>query len=225
MCITPMRSASAKASSWSCVTRMVVVPSRRCTSRTVRRSSDADLGVERAEGLVEQQHLRFVGQRARHRDALLLAAGELRRQAVVHAIERHQPQQLRAPLAPLRRPHAPDAQRELDVLAHRHVAEERVVLEHETNAALAGVHEGDVAPVQRDAAVIDAGQAGNSAQQRALAAAARPEQHEELAARDLERDVVDDGHAAVAFRDLFELDGHAGSTFLRMVGSRGHEIS
>ena len=64
----------------------------------------ADLGVERAEGLVHQQHLRPVRQRARHGDALLLAARELRRQAVVHALERDQPQQLLAARAALRAP-------------------------------------------------------------------------------------------------------------------------
>ncbi len=64
----------------------------------------ADLGVERAEGLIEQQHLGLVRQRARHRDALLLAAGQLRRQPVVHALQRHQPQQLLAPLRGARLP-------------------------------------------------------------------------------------------------------------------------
>ena len=59
----------------------------------------ADLGVERAEGLIQQQHLGLVRQRARHGDALLLTAGELRGQPVVHALERHQPQQLLAALA------------------------------------------------------------------------------------------------------------------------------
>ena len=41
----------------------------------------AQLGVERGERLVEQQELRAVDQRARDRDALLLAAGELVRKA------------------------------------------------------------------------------------------------------------------------------------------------
>ena len=38
----------------------------------------ADLRIQRAEGLVEQQHLRLVRQRTRHGHALLLATGELR---------------------------------------------------------------------------------------------------------------------------------------------------
>ena len=42
----------------------------------------ADLGVERRERLVEQQHLRADRQRAGQRHALLLAAGELIRVAV-----------------------------------------------------------------------------------------------------------------------------------------------
>ena len=181
--MTPMRSASAKASSWSCVTRMVVMPSSRwiCADRAAQ--FFADLRVERAEGLVEQQHLRLVRERARHGDALLLAAGELRRQAVVHALERDQPQQLLAAGPALGRLACADAQRELDVLADGHVAEQRVVLEHEADAALARRDVRDVAAVQRDAAVIDLGQAGDGAQQRALAAAAGPEQHEELALR------------------------------------------
>ena len=60
---------------------------------------DADLGIQRAEGLIEQQHLRLVRERARHGDALLLAARELSRQPIGVALERHQLQQLVAPAA------------------------------------------------------------------------------------------------------------------------------
>ena len=45
----------------------------------------AQLGVEVGERLVEQQHLRLQHQRARHRDALLLAAGQLAGQPVAEA--------------------------------------------------------------------------------------------------------------------------------------------
>ena len=47
----------------------------------------AQLEVERAERLVEQQHLRLVDDRARQRDPLALAAGELERLAVAEAGE------------------------------------------------------------------------------------------------------------------------------------------
>ena len=90
----------------------------------------------------------------------------------------------------------------------RHVPEQRVVLEHEPDAALARRDVRDVVAVQRDAAVIDAGQPGDRAQQRALAAAAGAEQHEELALADLERDVVDDRRALIPFGDLIERDRH-----------------
>ena len=57
----------------------------------------ADAGVERAEGLVEQQHLRLDGERARERHALALAARELRRVAVGKALELHERRAARAP--------------------------------------------------------------------------------------------------------------------------------
>ena len=53
----------------------------------------ADLGVERAERLVEQQDARLDGERARQRDALALAAGQLRRIAVAERAELDQIEQ------------------------------------------------------------------------------------------------------------------------------------
>ena len=51
----------------------------------------AQLQVERAERLVEQQHLRPVDERPRERDPLLLAAGELARLARAEALETDEP--------------------------------------------------------------------------------------------------------------------------------------
>ena len=53
------------------------------------------LGIERAERLVEQQHLGLDRQRARKRHALALAAGELRGIAIAQVVELHQLQQVR----------------------------------------------------------------------------------------------------------------------------------
>ena len=55
-------------------------------------------------------------------------------------------QQLLAAGAPVGGLHAPHAQREFDVVGHGHVAEQRVVLEHEADAAVARAHVRDVRP-------------------------------------------------------------------------------
>ena len=54
----------------------------------------AHLGIERAEGLVQQQDARLDGKRARERNALALAAGELVRIAVGKPVELHEIEQL-----------------------------------------------------------------------------------------------------------------------------------
>src|SRR5688572_14268882 len=88
----------------------------------------------------------------------------------------------------------------------------------------------DVAAVQRHAPAVESGQARDRAQERALAAAARPEQHEELALRHRDRYVVYYRDALVALGDLVELDGHLGTaqasmTRQGMLGRGGHSVS
>ncbi len=85
--MTTMRSEIDSASSWSCVTKTVVMPSCCWIGADFLAQRHADLGVERRERFVEQQHLRLDGERAGKRDALLLAAGHLVGEAVGEMIE------------------------------------------------------------------------------------------------------------------------------------------
>ncbi len=80
-----MRSQSVSASSWSWVTKMVVMPIVALDPLQLDLHLVAQLLVERAERLVEQQHARLGDERAGERDALLLAAGQLVRMAVARA--------------------------------------------------------------------------------------------------------------------------------------------
>ncbi len=66
-----------------------------------------DLGVERGERLVEQQHLRLDGERARERDALLLAAGNLVRVPVRLGVQLYQLEHLHRPPVPFLRADPP----------------------------------------------------------------------------------------------------------------------
>ena len=63
----------------------------------------AELQVERAERLVEQQHLRPVDDRAGERDPLALAAGELHRLALAVLVEAHHLEHLGDLRSPARR--------------------------------------------------------------------------------------------------------------------------
>ena len=60
----------------------------------------AKFQVERAERLVEQQHLRLIDDCAGQGDPLPLAAGELRRLALAVATETHRGERLTDPLTP-----------------------------------------------------------------------------------------------------------------------------
>ena len=123
----------------------------------------------------------MLDQRPADGDALALAAGELRRLALEQRLDL---QELRRPVdppldlgavEPLRR------EPELQVPAHGLGRIERVGLEHHGEAAVLGIEVGDVALADHDAAVGDLEQPGEQVEQRGLAAARRPEQHQELA--------------------------------------------
>ena len=86
------------------------------------------VSVERRERLVEQQDVRVAGERARERDALALAAREVRRAVRVRDARSRSGRGTRRPCGA----------GVLDVLADGQVREERVVLEDEPDASPVG---------------------------------------------------------------------------------------
>ena len=160
----------------------------------------ANFRVERAEGLIEQQHARLYGQCARERDALALAARKLARVALAQPIKLNQIQQfLDAPgdlgtrwtLAA-----AANLKAKGDVLRHCHMTEERVLLEHEACAALARRDRQPVQTVERHLADIGEFEPSEDAQQRGLARAGGTEQRNESTLRSLEAHSVQRRKAA-----------------------------
>ena len=111
----------------------------------------ADLLVERRQRLVEQEDRRPGRQRARHRDALLLAAAQERHVLLLHAGEPDQVHQLLDALLPLAPRHASDLEPVGHVLRHRHVREDRVLLEHHAEVAPPGRDRAHVLPLDEDA--------------------------------------------------------------------------
>ena len=88
------RSATSSASSWSCVTNTLVTCISSCSRRSQRRSSFRTFASSAPNGSSSSSTFGFDRQRAGERDALALAAGELRGAALGQHVELHQLQQL-----------------------------------------------------------------------------------------------------------------------------------
>src|SRR5437870_2051614 len=169
---------------------------------------DADLRVEVGQRLVEEQDVRVEHERACERDPLLLAAGELARIAVLEPGEIHLPESLGEPPSDRGAVELPEPEAVSDVGARGHVGPERVVLEDHADVTLVGSQLVHAALAEPDLAGVGCPKARDEAEQRRLAAAGRPEQCEELAVGDLERNPVDGGHAVEALRDTAQRDVH-----------------
>ena len=130
-------------------------------------------------------------QRAPHRDALTLAAGELRRPPL-RAGRRSRASRDTSRDAPLdlglRR--LALLQPERQVLVDGHVRVERVVLEHHRDVAVARRDVVDHAVADRDRAGRDLLQPGHHPQRGGLPAPGRPDEDHELAVGDREREVA-----------------------------------
>jgi len=144
------------------------VTSSRVGSRAARSASSsvvhvaAQLAVERAERLVEQQHARLADEGPRERDPLRLAAGELVHPPTAVPRQLHQLKVLPGPLAGGSATDARDPQREGDVVDDGQVREQQRALGEHGDAAALRRNAGQVAPVAvhrpgRRAASIEVG--------------------------------------------------------------------
>ena len=129
--------------------------------------------VERRQRLVEQQQPRRGGERARQRDALLLAAGKLRRKLGPAARQADELQQFVDALGDLRLGVLAVDQAVGDVVGDAQVREQRIRLEHDAVVALGRRQPRDVALALQDGAGGLRLEPGDDAQQRRLAAARR----------------------------------------------------
>jgi hypothetical protein len=154
--------------------------------------------------LVEQQQVRREDQRAGQRHALLLAARELARQAVGERAELHQPERVAHLPVDLRLRGAADLEREGDVARHGEMREQRIALEHHAEVALLRRQVLDRLAVQQDAAAGRRDEARDRHQHGGLARAGGPEQRQELAARDVDRHLVERPRRAIVLGDPVE---------------------
>ena len=159
--------------------------------RELRAHVDAELRVEVRERLVHQEGGRLAHDRAAHRDALPLPAGEGARAALQELLEPEHAGDVRDAAVDLRLGRLPHLEAVGEVLRDRVVRVERVVLEHHRDVAVARREPGDLAVADPDLAVADLLEPRDHPQEGRLAAAGRADEHHELAALDREADLVD----------------------------------
>ncbi len=150
-------------------------------------------------GFLGSPQMNFVAatlQRGPGGDALPLAAGELARVAVQEFGDAEEPGGAHDAGFDLGRREFSRAQTEADILGHRHMRIKRIVLEHHGHVAIARAHVVDHFAGDLDRAGVDILEAGDGAEQRALAAAGGADQHRELLVGKIEIDAAYGAHAA-----------------------------
>jgi len=175
----------------------------------LRAHLQAQQRVQVAQRLVHQQHVGVVGDGARQGHPLALAAAQLGGVALQQLLDVEQLGGRLGPALDLGVGLVLHAQAERDVLEDGHVREDRVALEDHRDAALAHGQVGHVAAAEVDASPVHLLQPGDAAQQGGLAAAARPQQDDELAVGDDQAHVLDRDDLAEFFAHVFNTDlGH-----------------
>ena len=151
----------------------------------------AQFFIERTQRLVEQQDFRALGQAARQRHALLLAAGELVRFAFGEFAHLHQSQHFFHARIDFALGHFVLLEAERDVLLHRHMRKQRIALKHHIDGAVIRRQAGDVLAIENDFALIGRFHAGKHTQQRGFAAARAAQKGEDFVLLDIEVDMID----------------------------------
>ena len=174
-----------------------------------------DVLIKRGKRLVEQQDFGFSDQNAGERNALLLTARKIRREALRQLLQPERAQDALCGGLPLCARTL--ARSGANILLDRHVREQGILLKQVTDAALLR-RQVDMllaveqrAAVQHDPAPVRAHDTGDAAQRHALAAAGRAEQRHGLVFR-LER------HAQVERAEIFldiDRNTHAAAPFPR----------
>ena len=157
----------------------------------------------------------FLDDRARERDALLLATRELRRPASQQLGETGAFRRLAHAAIDFVGGRVAGAKRKRDVVEDGEMRIERVVLEHHRDVAGGRLEAVDPAIADPDRAGVELFEPRNEAQQRRLAAAGRPQQDEALAAFNFEIDAVDRRVRAEPFADVLESNAHGRRSILR----------
>ena len=164
----------------------------------------AQLQVQRAQGLVQEQHLGLVHQRPGDGDTLLLAAGEGVHPALAVALQVHQVQHIIHLAVDFILGHLFQLQAEGDVVPHVQVRKQRVLLKHGIHPALVGRDAGNILAVENHAAGIRRFKPADDAQGGGFPTAGRAQQGDELLFADVQVNMIQHRRAVILLVDVLQ---------------------
>ena len=162
--------------------------------------------VKRRQRLVHEQDARFENDRARQRNALLLAAGKLIDLPIAETAELDDVEGSAHALLGLSPGNPAQLQRIGKVAGHRHVREQGIILEHHAEVALVGRRQRDIGVPEDDLAGIGPYEPGKDHQKGRLAGTRWTEQRQEFAACYIDADIIERFESAVGLCDIANRD-------------------
>ena len=178
----------------------------------------SNLGVERAQRLIEQQHRRFDRQRPRQRHPLLLAARELMRVLRRLVGELNEFEDVGDATPALGTTDLAGAETVFDVVGDRQVGEQAVALEDHAHVAFVGWQTGDVVLVHLDRSAVGGLEAGGDAKGCRLAAARWAEQADQFTRFDPQVEPLEGDRLAECLSNIVEGEiAHVQNRVVRVV--------
>ena len=162
----------------------------------------AQLQVQSAQRLIQEQDTRVVDQRTGDGHALFLPAGECVRPALFVPGHLYQSEHFLNLLPNLIFRHFADGRTVCDVVIDTHMREKRVVLKNGVYIALIGLFFFDALALHLDDPVARVFKTGNHSKRSSLSASGRSQQSKKLSLPDLQVHIFDDMIAAIPFVDM-----------------------
>ena len=168
----------------------------------------SDFRIDRRKRLIKEQYLRIRCKCTRESDSLPLSAGQLIRITLLESGQSGELKQLRHAFFNFFLRNLRQLQTKCDIVKHRHVTEQRITLEHETDATFGCRNVVDALSVNVDVAGVGIFQSCDHTEQRCLAAAGRSEQCDQPAFFNAEAYVIRGFKVPIIFTDISHFHIH-----------------
>ena len=160
--------------------------------------------IQRTQRLIQQQHFRALGNRARQSHTLALTTGKLMRLALGEFFQLHQLQHIIHTIGHFRLGHAILLQAESNILLNGHMRKQSIGLEHHIHRTLIGRNTTQILPVQHDTAGSRLFKTCQHTHQSRFTATGSPEQSKKFAIKNIQRQIINHCHIIKLFDDILE---------------------